>query len=96
MIPLAILIFGLLLVLVLAMVILIASGVTPLIVWVLPAVPLMVMMGSGGLMLIEALLFFGGKDDRRVAKRDFGLLFPTFVLSALLWYVSAFLLGLWK
>lgn len=96
MIPLTILIFGLLLVLGISVVLLIASSMTPLVMWVISAVPLLVAIGSGLLILIELLLFFGNKEDRRIAGRDLGLLVPTCILSAAIWYGSAFVLGLWR
>lgn len=96
MIPLTILIFGLLLVLVISVVLLILSGMTPLVIWVISAVPMLVMIGSGILILIELLLFFGNKDDRKAALRDLGVLVPACVVSGLIWYGSVFVLGLWR
>jgi len=96
MIPLAILIFGLLIVLVISSVLLLISGMRPLLTWVIPAIPMLAMIGSGILILIEMLLFLGGKDDRRTAVRDLQLLIPTCMLSAVLWLISAFVLKLWR
>jgi len=96
MIPLAILLVGLLLVLLVSVVLLVASGMSSLVLWLFPAILFLVMTGSGMLILIEMLLFLGGKEDRRKAKQDLGLLIPTCVASGIAWYIAAFALGLWR
>ena len=96
MIPLTILIFGLLIVLMISVILLIITGMIPLVMWVITAIPLIAAIGSGLLILIELPLFLGNKEDRRSAIRDLGLLVPTCILSALIWYSAAHVLGLWR
>ena len=55
---------------------------------IVPLAPGLVALGAFLLILTELLLFFGNKDDRRVAKRDLGYLFPTLIVSGVLWYAA--------
>jgi hypothetical protein len=93
MLALAILLGGLVVLLVLAVVLLIMTGYTSLLTLIIPLVPLLMMVGSGLLGLIEVLLLFGGKDDRRLAKRELKWLAGTFLVSAALWAVSSWFLA---
>jgi hypothetical protein len=72
-----------------------ATGLTNLLPLIIPTIPLLAMMGSGMLGLIDMLLFFGGPDDRRLARTELKYLGMTFVFSGALWWASThFLWGL--
>ena len=55
---------------------------------IVPMAPGLVMLGTFLLILTELFLFFGGKEDRKAAKRDLGYLFPTLIVSGVLWYAA--------
>ena len=55
---------------------------------IVPLAPGLVMLGTFLLILTEMFLFFGNKDDRRAAKRDLGYLFPTLIVSGVVWYAA--------
>jgi len=85
---LAVLLVLLVVVLIVAIVLLTSLGLVSLLSLVVPLIPLLAMVGSVVLGLIDLLLFFGGPEDRRLAKRDLGYLAITFVVSGVLWWVS--------
>ena len=88
MVALTILLLGLLIMLVAVVVLLVVFGLTSVLVIVIPLIPIMMMVGSGILGLIEMALLAGGKDDKRIAKRDLKYLGATFILSGILARVS--------
>jgi hypothetical protein len=92
MLVLTILLFGLLVMLALAVVLIVSSGLYSLLPIVIPVVPLLLMVGSGLLGLIELLLLFGGPEERRHAKRELVYLGATFAVSGLLLWVTTRLL----
>ncbi len=92
MVVLTILLTLLVVMLIMVMVLFIATGLTSLLSLIIPAIPLLAMLGSFVLALIELLLFFGNKDDRRLAKRELGYLGATFVVSGVLLWASTYLL----
>lgn len=91
MLALAILLFGLLVVLIIAAVTLPILGLLPLLAWVIPAIPGLLMVGTVMLTLLELPLILGGPDDRRTAKQDLTLFLPTILISGLLAWASAFI-----
>lgn len=88
MLALTILLFGLLVMLIMIVVLLVASGLYSLLGLVIPVVPLLMTIGSFLLGMVELLLFLGGPDDRKLAKRDLTYLGTTFVISGALWWLS--------
>lgn len=91
MLALAILLFGLLVVLIIAAVTLPILGLVPLLAWVIPAIPGLLMIGTLILTLLELPLLFGGKEDRKAARSDLSLFIPTILVSGLLAWASAFI-----
>ena len=88
MLALTILLGGLVILLILTVVLLFVMGLASLLTVIIPLVPMLMMIGSGLLGLIELLLLFGGREDRRLAKRELKWLAGTFVISAALSVVS--------
>jgi hypothetical protein len=83
-----VLIVGVLLIMMIAALVFKMLGTAEMLGWILPWAPMLVMIGTFLLIMTELLLFFGGKEDRRTAWRDLGYLFPTFLVSGALWYLS--------
>ena len=94
MLALTILLLGLVVVLIMVTVLMVVFHMANLLVLIIPLIPLLMMIGSGVLGLIELFLFLGSSDDRKIAKRDTKWLFATFVVSGVLLWVSSLLL--WK
>lgn len=69
-----------------------ATGLANLLPLVIPMVPLLAMIGSGLLGLIDMLLFFGGSDEKKLARTELTYLAVTFVFSGVLWWASTHLL----
>lgn len=92
MLALTILLFGLLVTLIMVVVLLFVTHAFNLLSLVIPMVPLLLMIGSGLLGTIELLLLAGGPEDRKLAKRELKWLWSTFIISAVVWRVSAFFL----
>ena len=88
MLALTILLFGTVVLLIMVVVLVTVFGLVSLLSLVVPVVPLLVMIGSALLGLIEMLLFFGGPEDRRLAKRELVYLGMTFAISGVLWWIS--------
>lgn len=82
-----VLIAGVVFVLVIAAMLFTWMGMPSILSALVPIAPWLVMVGTVLLILPEFLLFFGGKDDRRAAKRDLAYLFPTLGVSAGLWWI---------
>lgn len=77
-------------VLIMVVVLLVASQLFKLLLpLVVIMVPLVILIGSGLIGLIEMLLFFGGPDDRRFAKKELSYLSITFFVSLALFWISA-------
>lgn len=87
-----VLIAGILLIMVAAALIFTWIGSAQMLTWMVPWAPALVVVGTFLLMLAELPLFFGGKRDRRAALRDLAYLFPTFLISAGLWYLAQYYL----
>ena len=87
-----VLIAGVILILVIAALIFSAMGLPKVLMCIVPMAPGLVMLGTFLLILTELLLFLGGKEDRRAARRDLGYLFPTLIVSGILWYAAQKLL----
>lgn len=83
-----VLVAGVMVVLAFGAVWLIVTGHAGILPSIIPLAPWLVAFGSILLILTEVILFFGGKEDRRVAVRDLGYLVPTLLISAALWYVA--------
>ena len=83
-----VLVTGILLVLVIGAVTLAWMGMAQILTSLVPLVPCLVTIGTFLLILTEMLLFFGGKEDRRVAWRDLSYLVPTCIVSGGLWYLT--------
>ncbi len=83
-----VLITGVVVILVIGAVVLWFMGMGSLLASLLPLAPWLVMVGTFLLILTELLLFFGGKEDRRVALRDLSYLIPTCIISGGLWWVA--------
>lgn len=62
-----------------------SAGILPSLV---PLAPWLVAFGSLLLIATEILLFFGNKDDRRMATRDLAYLVPTMLISGVLGYAA--------
>jgi hypothetical protein len=92
MLALTILLFGLIVFLVMATVLFVVCRLTNLLALVVPVIPLLAMVGSALLGLIEMFLFFGKSEDRRLAKRELAYLGATFAISAILWWVCSYFL----
>jgi len=82
-----VLIAGVVLILVVAAVLFTWLGMPSVLSCLVPTAPWLVMMGTLLLSIVECLLFFGSKEDRRSAKRDLIYLVPTFAASAVLWWL---------
>ena len=87
-----VLIAGVILILVIAALWFAAAGLPKVLTCIVPMAPGLVMLGTFLLILTELFLFFGGKEDRKSAKRDIGYLFPTLIVSSVLWYAAVKLL----
>lgn len=87
-----VLIAGVVLILVMASFVFALAGLPKVLTCIVPMAPGLVMIGTFLLILTELLLFFGGKEDRKAAKRDLGYLFPTLIISGILWYAAQKLL----
>lgn len=94
MLALTILLFGLLVMLIMAVVLLLITHTMNLLGLVIPMVPLLLMIGSGLLGTIELILLFGTAEDKKLAKRELKWLWGTFLISGVLWQIST--LFLWK
>ena len=85
-----VLIAGVLLTMLIAAAIFAWMGSLDMLMFVVPWAPLVVVIGTFLLMLVELLLVFGRKEDRKAALHDFAYLFPTFLISGgflyLAWY----------
>ncbi len=88
MVAVCVLIAGVILILVMALVWFSMAGMPKILTCVVPMAPGLVMLGTFLLILTEMLLLFGNKEDRRTAKRDLGYLFPTLLVSSVLWYAA--------
>ncbi len=64
------------------------AGLPKVLTCIVPMAPGLVMLGTFLLIISELFLFFGSKDDKRAAKRDLGYLFPTLLVSSVLWYAA--------
>lgn len=87
-----VLIVGVLLVMAIAGVVFTLMGNAAMLGWVLPWAPMLIMIGTALLMLMEIPLFLGSKEDRRSALRDIAYLLPTFLVSAGLWFLAQYYL----
>lgn len=95
MLALTMLLLGLVVVSIMVTVLFVWWGMTNLLTLVIPLIPLLAMVGSGMLGIIELLLFFGNSEDRKIAKTDLKYLGATFVISGILWWlITKFLLSL--
>lgn len=83
-----VLIAGVILILVMAALWFSMAGLPKVLTCIVPMAPGLVMLGTFLLILTEILLFMGGKEDRKIAKRDLGYLFPTLLVSGVLWYAA--------
>lgn len=83
-----VLIAGVILILVFAALWFSMSGLPNVLTCIVPMAPGLVMLGTFLLILTELFLFFGKKEDRKAAKRDLGYLFPTLLVSGVLWYAA--------
>lgn len=83
-----VLIAGVILILVMAALWFSVSGLPKVLTCIVPMAPGLVMLGTFLLILTELLLLFGNKDDRKAAKRDLSYLFPTLIVSGVLWYAA--------
>jgi len=88
MVAVFVLVAGVIFVMALGAVVLIVMGAGHILTSLVPLGPGLVMAGTFLLMLAEMLLFFGGREDRRAAMRDFGYMLPTFLISGALYYFS--------
>lgn len=93
MLALTILLLGLLVMLIMVGILLVFSGLSSLLAPMISLIPLLALVGSFFLGVIEFLLFFGTPDDRRIAKRDLRYLGATFAVSGVLFWLSTLLLG---
>jgi hypothetical protein len=87
-----VLIAGVILILVIAAMVFAAMGLPKALLCVVPLAPGLVMLGTFLLILTELFLLLGGREDRKAAKRDLGYLFPTLIVSGILWYAAQKLL----
>lgn len=92
MLALTILLFLLVAAVIVVIVVLAAFNMLNLIPVLVPLVPLCLAIGAGLLCLIESLLLFGTKEDKRAAKVELIWLFSTCVASALVFWFAASLL----
>lgn len=83
-----VLIAGVVLILVMAAFVFALAGMPKVLTCIVPMAPGLVMLGTFLLILTEGLLFLGGKEDRKAAKRDLGYLFPTLIVSGIIWYAA--------
>jgi len=83
-----VLIAGVILILVIAALWFSMAGLPKALSCIVPMAPGLVMLGTFLLILTEMFLFFGGKEDKKAAKRDLGYLFPTLIVSGVLWYAA--------
>ncbi|MEN6371159.1 MAG: hypothetical protein ABFD64_04015 [Armatimonadota bacterium] len=95
MFALTILLLGLVVISIMVTILFVIWGMTNLLVLVIPLIPLLALIGSGLLGMIELLLLFGEPEDRKTAKTDLAYLGITFVASGILWWLmTRFLLNL--
>lgn len=87
-----VLIAGAILILALALIWFAVAGLPKVLMCIVPMAPGLVMLGTFLLILTELFLFFGNKEDKKAAKRDIGYLFPTLIVSGVLWYFAVKLL----
>lgn len=87
-----VLIAGVIMILVVAALMFAAMGLPKVLTCIVPLAPGLVVLGTFLLILTELFLFFGGREDRKAAKRDIGYLFPTLIISGILWYAAQKLL----
>jgi hypothetical protein len=78
--------------LIMVVVLLVATHMFSLLAYVIPVVPMLMMLGSGVLGAIELFLLFGSSDDRKLAKRELKWLWGTFLISGVLWRISSLFL----
>lgn len=83
-----VLIAGVILILVIAAMWFSMAGLPKALSCIVPMAPGLVMLGTFLLILTEMFLFLGGKEDRKAAKRDMAYLFPTLIVSGVLWYAA--------
>lgn len=95
MFALTILLLGLVVISIMVTVLFVVWGMTNLLGLVIPLIPLLAMVGSGLLGMIELLLLFGGPEDRKTAKTDLTYLGATFVASGVLWWLTTRFLLNW-
>ena len=88
MVAVFVLIVGVILILVAATLWFWVSELPKVLTCIVPMAPGLVMLGTFLLILTELFLFFGNKDDKRAAKRDLSYLFPTLLVSGVLWYAA--------
>ena len=83
-----VLIAGVLLTMLIAAAVFAWMGSLDMLMFVVPWAPLVILIGTFMLMLVELLLIFGRKEDRRAVLHDLAYLFPTFLISGGLFYVA--------
>ena len=83
-----VLIAGVLLTMLIAAAVFAWMGSLDMLMFVVPWAPLVILIGAFMLMLVELLLIFGRKEDRRAVLHDFAYLFPTFLISGGLFYIA--------
>lgn len=83
-----VLIVGVILILVLAALYFALAGMPTVLTCIVPMAPGLVMIGTFLLILTEVFLLFGNREDRKIVKRDLGYLFPTLIISGVLWFVA--------
>lgn len=83
-----VLVAGVILVLVVAALLFAVMGLPKVLTCIVPMAPGLVMLGTFLLILTELPLFLGGKDDKKAARRDLGYLFPTLIVSSVLWFAA--------
>lgn len=83
-----VLIAGVILILVIAALFFAMAGLPKVLTCIVPLAPGLVTLGTFLLILTELFLFVGGKEDRKAAKRDLSYLFPTLLVSGVLWYTA--------
>lgn len=83
-----VLIIGVMIVLLVGAIILVMTETADVLSWLVPFAPMLVTIGTFLIILTELLLFFGSKEDRKMAKRDLTYLLPTFLVSFGLWWIA--------
>lgn len=83
-----VLVVGLLVVLVAGSALLFYMGYSQLLPALVPLAPGLICVGAILLALVDVLLLFGKKADRKVARRDYAYLIPIIIISGGLWYLT--------